>query len=144
MWQNTKPSSRYNEMFLFQQLLYKWVTTYMADSGTTRAEQFFMPFHSNTMAQHQFLHILCYLHFTMTKKSTRKTTVMTNCVKLGKFLYSQSCVFEILQPFWTYGNWRGNCTFQREGCIQAVYPKETHTYLLHGAESFLSSWLACS
>jgi len=30
----------------------------------TRAEQFFTPFHPNTMTQDCFLHILSYLHFT--------------------------------------------------------------------------------
>ena len=59
-------------MFLFQQLLYKWATTYVADSGTTKAEQFFAPFHLNTMTQDQFLHILCYLHFTDNDKEVDK------------------------------------------------------------------------
>ena len=43
----------------------------------------------------------------------------------GSFRYSQCCIFEILQPFWTFGDWQGDCTFPREGHIQAVYFKQT-------------------
>jgi hypothetical protein len=63
-----------------------------------QAEQFFTYLYLNTKTQDHFLHIVCYLHFTMTKKLTRMMTIMTGCGNKESFWYSQCCILKFYNP----------------------------------------------
>jgi hypothetical protein len=115
--------------------------TYATDSGTTGQGQNNSSQLSTPIQWHKTTSCTFYITCTsqtMTKKLTITTKTMTD---LGKSLYAQRCVFQIFQPFWIFGNWQGDSTFQREGCIQTVYSKETQMIRNENFQTLWCRWL---
>jgi hypothetical protein len=89
-------------------------------------EQFSVAFYRNTLNWDKFFHILKFLHFSDNKNEPDKTN--NNYDRLQNMritLINQWCICLILQPNWTFSSWWSRCTFQRCGCLQIVYTKET-------------------
>jgi hypothetical protein len=125
IWRNIEPSSRYSEFWNVSVSSNYCINGHnMCDrlgDYWTRAAQFFITFNPNTT----WHSTVCYTSFvtcisqTVTKKSSRMTTIMTDwkikeIFDTGNVMYSKF--------YKTFGNWRGDFTFQRESLILVIYP----------------------
>ena len=133
-WRNNKPSSRNNE---FQNVSVSsdnctnrpWhirQTQGLMDKGRTILHTPLTEHHD----RRPFLPHLTLLafHNDKNKEVDKNDDNFERLENKGSFGYSPCCIFESLQPFWTYGNWCSDCTFPKEGCILAVHPKETQMF----------------
>ena len=108
-----------------------------------RVDLLYTPCYGTVMKQHQYLHILSYLHFTYDRIERDRTDEnFDRPKKITRPIWnSKYHIFQILQPFQKSGYWWSYCFLQREGDFHTVHNKEMEVFQHKNLQTLWTDWI---
>ena len=108
-----------------------------------RVDLLYTPCYGTVMKQHQYLHILSYLHFTYDRIERDRTDEnFDRPKKITRPIWnSKYHIFQILQPFQKSGYWWSYCFLQREGDFHTVHNEEMEVFQHKNLQTLWTDWI---